>query len=146
MTPAAFRKLALSLPEAVEKAHMGHPDFRVGGRIFATLGARGDDWGMVRVTPLQQRRLIKAEPGVFEPVAGAWGRQGCTWVDLRAANTATVRAALQQAWENAAPKQAVEIYGLPIPSREVSTRGGRVAPATRRTAKRTRAGARRKRS
>ena len=70
MTADEFRNLALSLPEAVESAHMGHPDFRVGGKIFATLGAPDEDWGMVKLTPEQQKQFIREEPEIFVPVKG----------------------------------------------------------------------------
>ncbi len=70
--------MALSLPEAVESEHMEHPDFRVGGKIFATLGYPNDEWGMVKLTPDQQARWYEAEPEVFVPVKGTWGRRGAT--------------------------------------------------------------------
>lgn len=108
MTAAQFRRLALSLPEAIESAHMGHPDFRVGGKIFATLGPAPCEWGMVKLTPPQQASFIRAEPGVFEPCSGAWGRGGATKVVLRAAGEPTVRQALAAAWRNTAPKRLVE--------------------------------------
>jgi len=81
MTANDFRSLALSFPEASEEAHMGHPDFRVGGKIFATLGPN-EDWGMVKLTPTQQTSVIDAEPDVYHPASGAWGRRGCTIVRL----------------------------------------------------------------
>lgn len=96
MTPNAFRKLALALPGALEGAHMGHPDFRAGGRIFASLTADGLR-GMVKVTPAEQRTLVRADRDAFEPANGAWGRQGCTMVTLAAADAATVRDALRSA-------------------------------------------------
>src|SRR5437899_2858631 len=105
MTANKFRKLALSLPETAENAHMGHPDFRVGGKIFATLGHAGRGSGMVKLTPSQQTEFVAAEPEVFEPVSGGWGRQGATTVHLAAAKEAVVRRALIAAWRNAAPKR-----------------------------------------
>jgi hypothetical protein len=107
MTAAQFRSLALDLPEAVESAHMDHPDFRIGGKIFATLGP-GEAWGMVKLTPQEQRRLMRDEPRVFAPAAGAWGRRGCTIVQLEQAGVDTVRAALDLAWHNAAPKRIAQ--------------------------------------
>lgn len=83
MTADEFRKLALSLPEAIEGAHMGHADFRVGNRIFATLGWPDEHWGMVKLTPEEQELRVEAEPDVFAPVKGAWGRRGSTNVRLR---------------------------------------------------------------
>jgi hypothetical protein len=109
MTAAEFRRLALSLPEALEAAHMGHPDFRVGGKIFATLGP-DEDWGMVKLTPDEQASLIESEPGVFDPASGAWGRRGCTIVRLRKAKALTVRHALLAAWRNTAPKKLVRDF------------------------------------
>lgn len=103
MTPSDFRKLALSLPETAEHAHMNHPDFRVAGKIFATLGYPNREWGMVRVTPVEQGMLVEAEPDVFVPAKGAWGRQGSTTVNLKAAKKSTVRKAMAAAWRLAAP-------------------------------------------
>lgn len=105
MTPDEFRELALSLPETAEQAHMGHPDFRVAGKIFATLGAPNDDCGMVKLTPDQQAVFSRSEPAVFQPVKGAWGRRGCTYVRLEAATAAAVRQALIEAWRNTAPQR-----------------------------------------
>ena len=101
MTPADFRRIALSMPEATEGAHMDHPDFRVSNKIFATLGP-GEAWGMVKLTPEQQRKFVQAEPAVFVPVKGAWGRQGATTVVLEAAKEPTVRRAMLLAWRNRA--------------------------------------------
>jgi hypothetical protein len=110
MTADEFRRLALALPEAVEAAHMGHPDFRVRGKIFATLGFAGDDWGMVKLTPEEQRRFMAAEPRVFAPIPGAWGRRGCTKVLLPAATEDGVRPALVAAWRNTAPKRLAQQF------------------------------------
>ena len=96
-----FRSLALSLPEVLEKSHMGHPDFRVGGKIFATLGP-GEKWGMVKLTPEQQQEFIHDEPETFEAIKGGWGTRGATKVILRQATKATVRQALVTAWRNRA--------------------------------------------
>src|SRR4051794_17153668 len=84
MTAEEFRSLALSFPEASEEAHMGHPDFRVRGKIFATLGP-DEAWGMVKLTAEQQAVFLRTEPDVFQPVNGAWGRRGGTSVRLEAA-------------------------------------------------------------
>ena len=107
MTARGFRRLALGLPEASEVGHMGHPDFRVGGRIFATLGYPDETWGMVKLTPGQQEGFVDAEPTVFVPVKGAWGRRGATNVLLRAAKTRSLRVALMAAWRNVAPRALV---------------------------------------
>jgi hypothetical protein len=104
MTPVGFRRIALSLPGAAESAHMGHPDFRVGKRIFATLGHPDAAWGMVKLTPEEQAVLVEAEPEVFRPVPGGWGKHGSTNVRLAAADEATLASALTLAWKRIAPK------------------------------------------
>jgi hypothetical protein len=104
MTADDFRALALSLPQAEEREHMGHPDFRVGGKIFATLGP-DEAWGMVKLTPDQQSTFVRTESDVFQPIKGAWGRRGCTRVELAAATEPSVRQALSLAWRNTAPKK-----------------------------------------
>ena len=120
MTPGDFRKIALSLPEAVESAHMQHPDFRVGGKIFATLGYPDENWAVVKLTPEEQRHFIRADPDAFQPVKGAWGRRGNANVLLPAANIDTVRAAVAAAWRNAAPKR---LLGVDRPLRVRQVRG-----------------------
>jgi hypothetical protein len=103
VTDDDFRRVALSFPETAERAHMGHPDFRVRGKIFATIWP-DERWGMVKLTTDQQEEFVQAEPAAFAPVKGGWGRQGATSVLLKAAKKATVRRALAAAWRNAAPK------------------------------------------
>jgi hypothetical protein len=113
MTPNDFRRIALSLPEATESAHMNHPDFRVRGKIFATLGYPDAAWAMVKLSPEDQEVVVAAEPDVFVPVKGAWGRQGSTNVRLDAASATTLRSALVRAWRKAAPKRlAATLEGL----------------------------------
>lgn len=107
MTVTDFRRLALALPEVTEAAHMDHPDFRVRGKIFATLGYPSVEWGVVKLTPAQQQRLIGDDPETFVPAAGAWGRKGATTIRLRDASKAVVRDALYNAWCNTAPKALV---------------------------------------
>jgi len=114
MTTADFRRMALALPEAIESAHMDHPDFRVRGKIFATLGYPDAGWGMVKLAAAQQKRLVEREPDVFVPAAGAWGRAGATTVRLRAADKATVRKALTAAWCNTAPKTLARQLDIPV--------------------------------
>src|SRR3954466_46395 len=87
MTADDFRTLALSFDGAVEQAHMGHPDFRANGRIFATLQA-DDERGMVKVPPDEQLQLLRVAEQTFPPASGAWGRQGCTMVRLAGADVA----------------------------------------------------------
>lgn len=106
MTENDFRKLALALPEATEGAHMGHPDFRVGGgKIFATLRAPSEGWATVMLTPDQQQAFVQTVPDAFMPVKGGWGLKGATNVKLAAATEKPVRDALLMAWKNAAPKK-----------------------------------------
>ena len=103
MTANEFRKLALAFPGAVEASHMNHPDFRIGGKIFATLGP-SEIWGMLKLTPEQQQSFIKKAPSVFEPCRGAWGEQGATTVRLASAEKAVVQEALDTAWQNVSAK------------------------------------------
>jgi hypothetical protein len=107
MSSSHFRRVALGLPEVVEGSHQGHADFRVGKRIFATLGYPDDDWGMVKLTPEQQSVLVEAEPEIFRPVPGGWGKGGSTNVRLAKADPATLQSALTMAWKNIAPKSLV---------------------------------------
>jgi hypothetical protein len=107
MTAGDFRKLALSLPEAIESAHMSHPDFRVCGKIFATLGYPDKDWAVVKLTPDEQKHFAQRDPKIFQPVKGAWGRRGNTNVYLPAGKIDIVRKALTAAWGNTAPKRLV---------------------------------------
>ena len=104
MTADEFREIALSLAEVEERSHMGHPDFRVGRKIFATIAPDGER-GMVKLTPEQQAILTRAEPAAFEPASGAWGRNGSTMVTFAEADEATVRQGLAAAWKNTAPKK-----------------------------------------
>jgi hypothetical protein len=105
MTIQDFRRIALSLPEAVENAHMAHPDFRVRDKIFATLGYPDAESGMVKLTVEEQASFVRSEPAAFTPVKGAWGRRGATSVRLEAASEETLRHALALAWHNVAPKR-----------------------------------------
>lgn len=101
LTSDDFRRIALGMKGAVEGAHMEHPDFRANGRIFATLHP---DllWGMVKLTPEQQKRFVAEHPKVFVPENGAWGLQGCTAVRLAGVDEDTVGEALTLAWQNVA--------------------------------------------
>ena len=108
MTASRFRLTALALSGAVESAHHGKADFRVGKRIFATLGHPDENWGTLKLTAVQQQVLVDAEPDIFCPVPGGWGKQGYTNVRLAKADAATLKSALALAWANVAPKAAVE--------------------------------------
>ena len=90
---------------------MGHPDFRVRGKIFATLGP-DETWAMTKLTPDQQALFVRTESAVFEPFNGAWGRRGCTKVHLQPATAAAVRQALILAWQNTAPKRLAQQFDL----------------------------------
>ena len=98
MTANQFRRLAMGLEGVVEAEHMHHPDFRVGGKIFATLQP-GLKKGMVSLSPEEQGRFIEEAPKMFEPVAGAWGRGGATSVLLAVADEELVGEALTLAWQ-----------------------------------------------
>jgi len=99
ITASAFRRIALGMSGAIEGAHMGHPDFRANGKIFATLHA-DDKHGMVKLAPDQQRDFVRAHPEAFTPENGAWGRQGCTRVRLAAVDEDTLGEAMTLAWQN----------------------------------------------
>jgi hypothetical protein len=103
MTADRFRRIALGLSGAIEGEHMGHPDFRAGGRIFATIHA-DQQFGMVKLTPEQQQQFVREHPETFAPESGAWGRQGCTSVRLKQADEDAVGEAMTLAWQNTAAK------------------------------------------
>ncbi len=109
MTPAAFQRLALSLPEAVESSHFDVPDFRVAGKIFATAG-RIDGKAVLKFTVDQQQMLCEAEAEMFEPVAGGWGRNGWTNLILAKTDAKTAKSALWMAWRNTAPKKLLKAH------------------------------------
>jgi hypothetical protein len=102
MTADEFRRLALSMPHAIENAHQNHPDFRVRKKIFATLGYPDRKWAMVKLKPEQQNVLLSGEPNVFVPAAGTWGKRGCTLVNLEQVDDQTAMSAIQMAWNNVA--------------------------------------------
>ena len=107
MTIDEYRRLALAQPEAVEGSHMNHPDFRVRNKIFATICPGSGNEGALKLTPQQQRQLMKEHPKVFSPAAGAWGRNGSTIVQFSLATEDVVSRAMQCAWRNAAPKRLI---------------------------------------
>ena len=104
MSVSRFRKTALALPDAIESSHFGKADFRVGKRIFATLGYPDEHWGTLKLTAEQQTMLVDAEPEIFRAVSGGWGRQGYTNVRVAKADATTLKSAMAMAWENVAPK------------------------------------------
>ncbi len=101
MTARDFRRIALGMDGAAEASHMAHPDFRVNGKIFATIHADNVQ-GMVKLTPEQQERFIRENPKMFHPAAGAWGRQGSTMVTFAHAKDDVVGEAMTLAWQNLA--------------------------------------------
>ena len=106
MNADEFRAAALRVPGAIEAAHVDHPDFRVNGKIFASLGYPDDGWGMVKLTPTQQKSFMKEAPEMFAPCAGAWGKQGATSVHLASAKKRILGKALLAAAQNILPGQA----------------------------------------
>lgn len=126
MDAAGFRKMVLAMPLASEGEHMGHPDFRAAGRIFAALppGPRGAgqgkgkkdagakrEWGMVALSPQEQAALVREHPEVFVPAAGAWGRRGYTYVALADVDRRVMKRAMEMAWRNVVPQRAREELG-----------------------------------
>lgn len=106
MTVADFRRLALSLPGAEEGSHMGSADFRVGGRIFATLAAQSQGYGNLMLSPELQAGFVAEAPEIFLPVAGGWGRNGATHIRLAKANEELLEGALRAAWKLRVDKNA----------------------------------------
>ena len=102
---AGFRKIALSLPEAVEGSHFGNADFRVGGKIFATLSLQSEGYGVLLLTPEQQAGMVEDAPEIFSPVPGGWGKKGSTRVLLAKVPADILEAALRTAWLRKAPKR-----------------------------------------
>jgi hypothetical protein len=105
MTAEQFRAIALSFPEAIEAAHMGHPDFRAGGKIFATLGYQNEGRGVLILSPEEQKEVISQHSEMFEPVPGGWGRRGATQVILKQVTRPVLEAAMRKAWKRKAPKR-----------------------------------------
>ena len=100
MIPDDFRQAALAQPGAIEASHMGHPDFRVNQKIFASLGYPDAQWATILLTPLEQRGFALAHPATFSPVKGYWGEKGATQVKLAAADPGAVEEALAAAWRS----------------------------------------------
>ncbi|MFZ0808312.1 MAG: MmcQ/YjbR family DNA-binding protein [Candidatus Sulfotelmatobacter sp.] len=105
MTADDFRRIALALPETEERVHMEHPDFRVAGKIFATLGYPDKTHGMVKLSPEEQHYFCKDYPDAFVPVKGAWGWRGATSVLLKVVKKDVMRKAIEAAWRNTAPRR-----------------------------------------
>jgi hypothetical protein len=118
VTAEDFRRVALGMKDAVESAHMGHPDFRIYGRIFATLHHDAQT-GMVKLTPEQQRQFVRDNPSAFAPENGAWGREGCTRVRLSAVTEETLGEAMTLAWQESLVKAAARRSTSGRPARPV---------------------------
>ena len=129
MTIDDFRRIALGMDGVVEGAHMNHPDFRINGRIFATIYPDGQH-GMVKLTPDQQREFMQAHPAMFEPASGAWGRQGCTTVRLDVADEETVGEAMTLAWQ--------DMVNQPAPKRSRTVKRRTAAKRSKRSGPRKR--------
>jgi hypothetical protein len=99
MTIADFRRIALGLEGAEESSHMGAADFRVGGRIFATLASAQQGYGNLMLTPALQEEFVQELPEVFLPVHGGWGKTGATHIRLAEANEDVLTGALRAAWK-----------------------------------------------
>ena len=109
MTSADFRRMALSMPEAVEGSHFGAADFRVGGKIFATLALESEGYGVLLLTPEQQVGMVEDEPKIFSPVPKGWGRMGATRVRLAKVAPDILEGALRTAWRKRAPKRLLKV-------------------------------------
>src|SRR5580693_1747517 len=112
-----FRRIALGLEGAEESSHMGSPDFRVAGIIFATLAAAKQGYGNIMITPEQQAAFVEEMPEVFIPVKGGWGRNGATHVRLDVANEDLLAGALRTAWKLRVEKNAKTDKKGPLPSK-----------------------------
>ena len=106
MNAADFRRIALSLEGAEESSHMGVPDFRVGGRIFAPLASQSQGYGNLMLTVQQQVEFVRELPEVFLPIPGGWGRMGMTHIRLAQANEDVLAGALRTAWKLRVEKNA----------------------------------------
>src|SRR5258705_2561881 len=106
MNAADFRRIALSLEGAEEGSHMGAADFRVGGRIFATLASQKQGYGNLMLTPQQQAEFVGESPGIFVPIAGGWGRMGMTHIRLAKTTEDVLAGALRTAWRLRVEKNA----------------------------------------
>jgi hypothetical protein len=109
MTPSSFRKMALALTGAEERSHMKHPDFRVGGKIFAGLGSPDPTWATVKLPLEHQASLIAADAATFVPASGAWGRSGWTSIRLASADPEAVGEALTAAWKTVSVKKRAKL-------------------------------------
>ena len=127
MTAADFRRIALSMPGAEEGSHMGAADFRVGGRIFATLASESQGYGNLALTPEQQADFVAEQPDIFIAIAGGWGRMGMTHIRLTKANEDVLEGALRAAW-----KLRVEKNGRTTVKKRTAVGRGGIPPEKRK--------------
>ena len=126
---ALYRRLALSLPGAVESSHMNHPDFRLNNQIFATLAYQEKGCGVLKLTLDQQAAFVTDQPHIFSPVQGGWGRMGMTFIHLDQADESIMAGALKTAYQNLHAKQSEK------KAQKKSAHSAKPAKATRRTLK-----------
>lgn len=124
MTGADFRRIALSMADTAEGSHFGNPDFRVGGRIFATLSLERDGYGVLLLTPEQQAGMVQDASAVFSPVPGGWGRNGSTRVILSNVTPDALEGALRTAWQNRVSRNAAPRYTRLQPRSKASKKRG----------------------
>lgn len=137
MTAADFKRIALSFDGAEEGSHMGAVDFRVGGRVFATLASVKDGYGNLMITPEMQAAFIEDAPELFVPIHGGWGRMGMTHIRLAVATRDQLTGALHAAWKLRVDKNAAA-----RPRKRASSAAGTRAVSARPRAARKRASAR----
>jgi hypothetical protein len=133
---ALFRRLALSLPEAVESSHMNHPDFRLNNQIFATLSGQEKGLGVLKLTLDQQQAFIADQPHIFSPVQGGWGRMGMTYIQLTEADESIMAGALKTAFHNLQERQSQKKSTKKSPKKSQTKsqpKSTRAAKPTRRT-------------
>jgi YjbR protein len=118
MTPTDFKRIALSLEGADEGSHMGAVDFRVGGRIFATLASVKEGYGNLMITPAMQAAYVEEAPDIFVPIKGGWGRMGATHIVLAKANKDVLEGALRAAWKLRMEQNAKTARRKPVKSRK----------------------------
>jgi hypothetical protein len=117
MKSTEFRKIALELPDTLEQSHMNHPDFRVSGKIFATLSA-DESYGFLLLAPDQQKDFININPGAFTPAPGKWGASGCTKVQLNSVKKSQLQDAIAKAWFNKALKKKMDKINVKTKKRD----------------------------
>jgi len=133
---ALFRRLALSLPEAVESSHMNHTDFRLNNQIFATLSGQEKGLGVLKLTLDQQQAFIADQPHIFSPVQGGWGRMGMTYIQLTEADESIMAGALKTAFHNLQERQSQKKSTKKSPKKSQTKsqpKSTRAAKPTRRT-------------